>query len=390
MLDTDVFVSGGGLAGLTFALAAAHAGRTVIVADPVPPSQSSDIRSTAILQPARELLQSIDAWEAIGPLATSLDVLRVGDCDGDPPVIRTVRSFASSDLGDAPFGWNIPNIATRLALIKLLEAHPKATILQTAFRRILARDDSARVTLQDGTKVLCKLAVAADGRTSALRDAANIAVDTVRYGQKAVVCAVTHELPHDNVSTELYLAGGAFTLVPMPDVDGKPASAIVWMNDGPSAAKLAGASASEFSTAATERSCHVLGALTLATERSVWPVITQTARSLTSRRVALIAEAAHVMPPIGAQGLNTSLHDVRALVDAFRNAEDVGAPDVLSTFERARKGDIHRRSQAIDLFNRLCKSGAPVAHALRRVGLGLTYDIAPIRTTIMRAGLGAK
>ena len=389
----DIFVSGGGIAGLVAALGFAEIGASVVLADPAPPpedAESGDLRSTAYLQPARDLLQDIGVWQALSRDATPLEVLQVIDCQGAPPAPRTTRAFEASDLAAPAFGWNLPNAPTRLALAKAAAAHPGIEVLfGVGFASLLARDSEARITLDDGTRLAVKLAVAADGRASPLREAAGIEVDTTRYGQKALAFAVSHPEPHGNVSTELYLDGGAFVLVPLPDHEGRPSSAVVWMNDGPEALRLAALPEAAFNVAATQRATGVLGPLEVITPRQVWPVVTQTARRLTARRVALVAEAAHVLPPIGAQGLNTSLMDVRLLLElAAERPETLGTPEHLDRFERARRQEIKARAKVIDLYNRLCRSDAPPVQTLRSLGLKLVHDVTPLRRGVMRAGLG--
>ena len=392
---TDIFISGGGIAGLTAALAFSQLGLSVTLADPAPPprnadAKGSDLRSTAFLQPARELLEDANVWQALAPHATPLEALAVIDCTGNPPEPRTERAFQSSDLGAPAFGWNLPNWLTRKTLTDALATTPGADLrLGTGFRMILTREREAIVTLDDGSQVRTRLAVAADGRGSPLRQALGIAIETARYGQKALAFNVTHDVPHDNVSTELYLSGGAFTLVPLPDYQGRPASAVVWMNDGPEAARLMALDDAEFSEAATIRSCGVFGKLTLASRRNAWPVVTQRATRLTGERTALVAEAAHVLPPIGAQGLNTSLHDIRALLDLARDdPEAIGTRAWLDDFARRRERDIRARARVIDLYNRVCRSDAPPVQALRSLGLSVVHDVAPLRRGVMRAGLG--
>lgn len=392
---TDIFISGGGIAGLSAALALSRLGLKVTLADPEPPApeadaDGSDLRSTAFLQPARDLLDAAGLWQTLSPHATPLETLTVIDCQGDPPVPRTERAFQSTDLGVPAFGWNLPNWLTRKTLTDTLAATPGSDLrLGTGFRAILTREREAIVTLTDGSRLRARLAIAADGRSSPLRQAVGIPAEITRYGQKALAFVVTHDLAHSNVSTELYLSGGAFTLVPLPDHNGRPASAVVWMNDGPEAARLQSLDTSAFSEAATIRSCGVLGQLRLASPRRSWPVVTQRATRLTSERTAIIAEAAHVLPPIGAQGLNTSLHDVQALVDLAReDPTAIGTRDWLDRFATRRARDIRARASVIDLYNRLCRSEAPPVQALRSLGLTLVHDVAPLRRGIMRAGLG--
>ncbi len=391
----DIFISGGGIAGLTAGIAMARAGFRTVLADPTPPPTTrddggSDLRSTAFLQPARELLEDAGLWDRLAGAATPLEALRVIDLTGTPPSILTERTFVASDLDQAAFGWNLPNWLTRKVLTEAARETANLDLrLGIGFAKLLIREREALITLSDGGRLSARLAIAADGRTSPLREAAGIAVDTTRYGQKALAFAVTHPLPHDNVSTELYHEGGAFVLVPLPDHEGTSASAVVWMQDGPEALRLNQLDPDTFSTAASERAAHVLGPLTLVTERRLWPVVTQRAQRLTAERVALIAEAAHVMPPIGAQGLNTSLHDVRALVDRAKETPDaLGTRPFLDAFARDRERDIRARAKVIDLYNRLCRSGAPTAHSLRSAGLKLVHDLPALRRSIMRAGMG--
>lgn len=392
--DTDIFISGGGLAGLSAAAAFAATGARVVLADPAPPVHSaeadgSDLRSTAYLQPARDLFERSGLWSVLAPHATPLDSLRVIDTQGTPPEIRTDRTFNASDLGDQPFGWNVPNWLARKTLVDHLGDRVDLR-LGTGFARILTRDREALVTLTSGDVIRCKLAVAADGRASPLRDAVGIDTRITRYAQKALAFAVTHDLPHGNVSTEVYASGGAFTLVPLPDHGGQPASAVVWMEEGPKALELAKLSPDALAAAATERSAGVLGRLALATPVRLWPIVTQEATALTARRTALIAEAAHVLPPIGAQGLNTSLQDVAALADLVAaDPSGLGSSAMLADYAGSRGRDIHARARAIDIFNRLCRADAPLARSLRSAGLSAVHDIAPLRMSVMKAGLGA-
>jgi 2-octaprenyl-6-methoxyphenol hydroxylase len=390
MERVDIFVSGGGIAGLTAAAVFAARGWSVALADPAPPESADvDTRSTAFLQPARRLFDAAGIWDALAPSSAPLDILRVIDTAGWPPVETARRDFAATDVGEVTFGWNLPNAVTRPALVAALRRQGGVRLhLGAGFRALVMRDREAVVTLSDGTRIGAALVVAADGRASPVRAAVGIDVALTRYGQRALAFAVTHPEPHGNVSTEIYNRGGAFTLVPMPDRDGVPASAVVWMEDAPRAERLAALPPEDLATEATTRSGAVLGSLSLAGPVRDWPVVTQTARRMTEPRVALVAEAAHVLPPIGAQGLNTSLADIAALAEAMSLGDDPGDAAVLATYERTRATDIRQRAAAIDLFNRVCRSGAPAIQAARSAGLRALHDLAPARRAVMRAGLG--
>ncbi len=391
----DILISGGGIAGLVAAAALGHAGYSVVLVDPAPPvtdgaNAAADLRSTAYLRPAQALFAEIGLWDRLTPFAVPLDALRIVDMAGDPPELRGERLFNSDELGDAPFGWNFLNWLVRREILAFLKRQTGIDLrFGTGFRGMLTRTTGALVTLSDGSTIRTRLVVGADGRGSAVRDAAGIAARTTRYGQKSLAFTATHAEPHNNISTEIYQVGGPFTMVPLADIGGSPASAIVWMNAGPRSDALLDMPSADFNNEMTNRSGHLFGPMELASRRGIFPIITQRAERLTAERTALVAEAAHVLPPIGAQGLNTSLNDIAALVEAARaHPGALGDPAMLTAYARARHGDIARRARAIDLFNRITRSGDIGLQTLRLAGLKAVHDFAPLRRGIMRAGMG--
>ena len=401
VLHTDIFISGGGIAGQVAACVLAAKGFDVVMVDPVPPVteadlDGSDLRSTAYLRPARELFETCGLWPVLAPHAKPLEQLQVIDTTGWPPVERERRSFLARDIQghgeDEPFGWNLMNWVVRRELWGYLQDQPRVTALYgTGFKSIVQRTGEVIVALDTGDQVRARLGVAADGKSSPLREAVGIGVSTTRYGQKSLAFTVTHEAPHDNISTEVYNEGGPFTIVPLPDIDGKNASAIVWMNLGPRAVELMEMDVPTFEEVMYHRSTGVLGHMRLEGRRSVWPIVTQTADHLVEGRVAVMAEAAHALPPIGAQGLNTSLNDLIELATlAEVHRADLGSPTMMQAYEKARKSDISQRARVIDLFNRVARSGEAPLQALRLAGLKTVHDVTPLRKGVMRAGLGPR
>ncbi|SEK66758.1 2-octaprenyl-6-methoxyphenol hydroxylase [Roseovarius nanhaiticus] len=395
MDKVDILISGGGIAGLTAAAAFGAAGFSVICVDPAPPvterdTKGADLRSTAFLQPARDLLEKCGLWERLAPNAMPLQTMRIIDAGGGEAAPRLTRDFDADEISDQPFGWNLPNWLLRREMLAHVEAADNVTFrpgIGTA--GLLTRDIEARVRLSDGGHVAARLVIAADGRNSPIREAAGIGVRTTRYGQKALAFAVTHPVPHGNVSTEIHRSGGPFTLVPLPDHDGMPSSAVVWMERGPEAQRLAALNKDAFNEALNARSCHVLGPLTLASQIGVWPIISQIADRYAAQRTALIAEAAHVMPPIGAQGLNTSLADLRALLDlAEKSPDTLGDTAMLDAYHRARHTEVAVRMQGIDLLNRASMMDAQPLRDARAMGLNALHALAPVRRGLMRLGLG--
>lgn len=391
----DILISGGGIAGLAAAAAFGTAGFNVICVDPTPPITSreadgADMRSTAMLQPARTLLEAAGIWDHLAPHAAALQIMRIVDAGGAEPEARIVKDFDASDISDLPFGWNFPNYVLRREMLTRLEALPNVDFRAgTGTTALFTRSQMAKVTLSDGSKVQAKLVIAADGRNSPMRKAAGITVSTKRYGQKALAFAVTHPIPHNNVSTEIHRTGGPFTLVPLPDYNGLPCSAVVWMDDGPKSQTRFDANIPAFEDEMSTRSCHHFGPLTLASKRSIWPIISQTASAMSAQRVALIAEAAHVVPPIGAQGLNMSLRDMAALLElATARPDGLGDVEMLMAYEKARMGDIKLRVRGIDLLNRASQASSPAMRDARAMGLNALYSMGPVRKTLMQMGLG--
>jgi 2-octaprenyl-6-methoxyphenol hydroxylase len=396
-MDCDILISGGGIAGLTAAAAFGSAGFKVICVDPAPPitdgeAAGADMRSTAMLQPARRVLEAAGIWEHLQDHAAPLQIMRIVDAGGTDPEPRVTREFNASEISDQPFGWNFPNWLLRRALMARLADLPTVDFRPgTSTTSLFTRTAQARVGLSDGTRVTTPLVIAADGRNSPMRKAAGIDVVKSGYGQKAIVFAVTHPIPHENVSTEIHRTGGPFTLVPLPDRDGMPCSAVVWMDDAAECTRRMALDAQHFSEEASLRSCHLFGPLTLATPRNIWPIITQHAARLSGERIALIAEAAHVMPPIGAQGLNMSLQDVSTLLElAQQNPDDLGSQKMLDAYHKARFSDIMLRVRGIDLLNRASQASAPIARDARATGLNALYAMAPVRKMLMEMGLGMR
>jgi 2-octaprenyl-6-methoxyphenol hydroxylase len=279
----DVLVSGGGVAGLTAAAAFGGAGFSVLCVDPSAPvtdrqTAGADMRSTAFLMPSVLLLQEIGLWDRLSPFSAALQIMRIVDAGGIAGEARQTRDFDAAELSDTPFGYNLPNWLLRREMLAQLEALPNVTFCAgVSTTSVLTRESEALVGLSDGTSWRTKLVIGADGRNSAVREAVGIPVKTTRYGQKALAFTTTHPIPHDNVSTEVHRSGGPFTMVPLPDYEGKPASAVVWMEQGPEIARLAALPQDAFEAEMSLRACHILGPMTRTSPLTIWPIISQIA-----------------------------------------------------------------------------------------------------------------
>lgn len=396
-LSYDILVAGGGVAGLSCAAAFATAGFSVLCVDPAPPvtsagQEGADLRTTAFFQGSRRFLDEAGIWSRLAPHAAPLQIMRIVDAGGETPTQRVTRDFDAADISDEPFGWNLPNWLLRREMVARLSELPTVDFRPgTGFKSMITRQSEALVALTDGSQFRCRLVIGADGRNSAVRQAVQIGAKTIRYGQKAVVFAVTHDMAHNNVSTEVHRSGGPFTLVPLPDHDGRPCSSVVWMEHGPEVLRLATLPTADFNAAATERSAGIYGPLTLVGQRQAWPIISQIADRMTAERTALVAEAAHVVPPIGAQGLNMSLGDMICLLDLAKAQPDqLGSARMLAQYERRRHPEVALRVRGVDALNRASIAGTPILRDLRARGLEALYALSPLRKGLMELGLGAR
>lgn len=393
--SVDVLISGGGVAGLAAAAAFGSAGYSVIIVDPAPPitdgtAPGADLRTTAFLQPSIPILTDAGLWQRFEPFAMPLQVMRIVDAGGAEPVARITHDFDAADVSGQPFGWNLPNwllrreCVARLADLSTVDFRPGI-----ATNTVFTRDSEAIVTLSDGARISAKLLIGADGRHSRVRKAVGIGVKTTRYGQKALAFAVTHPDPHNNVSTEVHRTGGPFTLVPLPDHQGKPCSAVVWMDKGPEIERLRALPRAEFQAEMNTRSCGLYGWLEQATPLTVWPIITQLADRYTGQRTALMAEAAHVVPPIGAQGLNMSLGDLTALLD-LSTPQTFGTPAMLDAYHRRRWPEAKLRLAGVGALNRASMIENRSLRDARAGTLHALYSLAPVRRGLMQLGIGMR
>lgn len=381
----DVVVVGAGPAGLLAALLAARAGaRTALVA----PRARPDARTTALLDGSVATLRAAGLWDALAAEAAPLKSLRVADA-GRRLFRAPEAIFHASELGLEAFGWNVANARLTAVLAEALGALPNALVVEQAAVASRPGEEAVEIEAADGTIVSARLAVAADGRRSLLREAAGLSLKSRRAPQEALAFSVSHTAEHGFVSTELHFEEGPFTLVPLPG----RRSSVVWAASPERAERLAALSPEALGAAATKASGRLLGAMTVEGRVGRFPIEIGAAPRLAARRTLLVGEAGHVLPPIGAQGLNLGFRDAASVgeivADALREARDPGADAALRAYLRARSADVLTRTAATDLLNRSLLTDFAPFHAARGVGLAAISRIGPLRRFVMREGLNA-
>lgn len=380
-MTAEVAVIGGGPAGLVSAIALRAAGVETLLIAPV---AKADQRTTALLAGSVTALVTLGVWQACVAHAAPLRKIRIVD-----DTRRLVRApeivFDAEEIGLDAFGYNIEN--------RYLLAALEARAAQLAVARIAApalevrpNADAVTIRLRD-SEARARLVIGCDGHRSLCREAAGIASSRRKYPQTALTLNLSHARPHRDVSTEFHTESGPFTLVPLPG----RRSSLVWVGDSTGVGDRAEKNDAELSAEIERRAHSILGAMSVEPGRSVFPLAVETAAPLARERIALVGESAHVLPPIGAQGLNLGLRDAATIAELVADArardDDIGGPELMARYDSARSADVRSCTLAVDLLNRFLLSEFVPIQATRGFSIYALDRIGVMRRALMRQGV---
>ncbi len=390
--EIDVAVIGAGPVGGSLALGLAARGHQVLLVDKadLKPMEhpAFDGRAYAIAAGSQSLLALGGIWDHL-PFAPC-PILDIDVTDGQvgkrPSKLQL--HFDHRAVGDQAFGWIIEARGLRMALNKRLHAAPNLTLRAPAQARVVRSQDAAEIFVGDEL-FRAKLVVAAEGRTSPLREAAGIRVTRLPYQQTALVCAIAHEQPHDQVALEHFLPGGPFAVLPMSGTPEHPhiSAVVLTERDGP-AQKLLAMDDTALARELSVRLCGRLGAIAMVGRRWSYKLAAMYAHKYYAERLVLVGDAAHGVHPIAGQGLNLGLQDAQALVDVLEGAADAGSPAVLARYQAARRPINMAMLLGMDTLDRLFSTNFPPLRLVRDMGLAAVERMPRLKQRFMRTAMG--
>ncbi|MCZ8259721.1 MAG: FAD-dependent monooxygenase [Beijerinckiaceae bacterium] len=382
MSGSDVTIVGGGAAGLGAALGLAQAGLSVHLLG-APTAIRDDGRSAALFQTSLDFLAGLGVGPALQARAAIMRAIRIIDLTGG--LVRApTTTFRAIEIGQEAFGWNIANADILAVLLEAARQMPGLTLSDAQFRGFRNASEGVVVEMADGARHESRLLVGADGQNSKTREAAGISFRTKDYPQTALTCRLRHPKDHEDISTEFHTREGPFTFVP----SGDGISSLVWVMRPDRAETMLALPRERLAEIITRRASSFLGPVEIISAFGAVPMRKRVADRLVTGRVALIGEAAHAFPPIGAQGLNLGLKDVESLVRRLAAAHQAGADlaSALPLYAKDRKLDMEMRASGVDLMNSALIADFLPLDITRALALTALKQIAPLRQLAMRIG----
>jgi len=401
-IDAAVCVVGAGPVGGILACRLAAAGIATVVVDQaaLPPMEhpAFDGRAYAVAAECREVMEAAGVWARLPAPTCPIEQIRVTDGKVGRPASRLFLHFDHREAADAggvpePFGWMVEARHLRVALNACLHDSPHLRVFAPARAVVERGAEGAVVRLADGTEIRCQLVVAAEGRNSPLREQAGILVTRMGYNQTGIVCAVAHEKPHHNTALEHFLPSGPFAQLPMCGTEAaENVSAIVWTERDAEAARMLGLDEAALSRQIQRRLGDHLGAVRVLGRRWSYRLTAMHAHRYFDRRLVLVGDAAHGVHPIAGQGLNLGFRDISALAElligAAARGQDLGAPELLVRYQRARRPDNLLMLAATDALDRLFSTDFPPVRLIRDLGLGAVQRMPRLKRVFMRQAMG--
>jgi len=377
-LTVDICIVGGGLVGLTAALAFAAQGRSVCLLEAVDLDMDDparlDARSLALSHSSMQIYRALGLAQAVDAASSAIRHIHVSSA-GHFGVSR----LAAADLGLASMGQVIEYHLLLKLLLQAVRAHAAINLISPASFVSLQQDESGvELSYQIGDEqdeLSCALLVVADGANSSVREFLEINASLRDFGQSAIIANVQIETDGDGVAYERFTGHGPLAMLPLP----QRRYALVWSNKPERAQALLNLSNDEFTQALYCDFGYRLGYFSALGERSLFPLRLTRSDELVQGRCVFIGNAANTLHPVAGQGLNLALRDIAALYDLMREqdlpGEAFGA--CLAGYPARRKHDQNATVKLSSSLVRLFSNDYPVLNHARAAGLA-ALDVCPL------------
>lgn len=391
--DADIIIVGGGLNGCTAALALAQIGQDVILIDAMPTQILADPefdgRGYALALTSKNMLSVLGLWQDVAENSCPLLDIKVSDGRAGEGAAPWFVHFDHTEIEEGPMGYMLEDRYLRQALLQRISDTPAIQHLdQTKVIDQCIEAGHISVTLENSKTLTAKLLVGCDGRQSQVAERAGIKRTGWNYDQTSLVCAIAHELPHNNTAHQFFMPSGPLAILPL---NGN-VSSIVWTESTKRAAEINAMDDDDYITCLRPCFGNFLGEISLQGGRYSYPLGLTLADHFVDDRLALVGDAAHGVHPLAGQGLNLGLRDIAALAEvlalATRRGEDIGALNVLKRFQQWRRFDTASSALATDTINGLFSNDNPLLRAARDAGLALVNATPSLRRDLIRQAAG--
>ena len=377
-MDYEVIISGGGLNGITLALALNHAGISVAIVDKMPHETISlgnfTGRSYALSSASKKMLSVLNLWQSLTHTAQPMLEIKVTDGSVGIGPSPFMMHFGQNDFSDGPMGFVVEDRHLRQSLIKSLIQSDIKYFSETTILKQTLNDSAATVELDNGKTLTASVLVGADGRTSKTAWAAKINRTGWNYEQSSLVCAIEHEKPHNGIAYQHFLPTGPLAILPLTG----NCSGIVWTEKIRTAKIIHALNKNAYLDALRPRVGEFLGGISLVGTREIYSLSLSMVHHMIDARLALVGDAAHVIHPIAGQGLNAGFKDIAALTEvlceAKRRGQDLGAYSTLDQYQRWRRFDNAMLGVATNGFNNMFSNSNAIPRTIRNLGLAVVNN----------------
>lgn len=421
MQKFDLLIVGGGMVGLTLALAVRQQSElSVAIVDNAPVGGLSDglsetlseepgVRVSAINAASQQMFSNLNIWQdIIDQRAQPYHDMHIWDKAGYGQLDFSLNDVNHSSVGHGPeqLGFIIENKVIRNALWhKAAQDSGIEFFTENKLQQLNPSDNEVFATFEPNSNnsqpmpIVAKLVVGADGANSWVRKQMNVPLTFRDYDHHSIVATVKCQQGHQNTAWQVFLETGPLALLPLYQED---LCSIVWSTSPEEATRLSALSVADFGKEITAASDGKLGKVTLVSELFTHPLTMRFAQEFVKGRMVLVGDAAHTIHPLAGQGVNLGLLDAAALSQTIskqlnQTKNDGGVDNnhwysdkSLQQFARWRKSEAAEMIAAMEAIKQTFTPQQSAIKLLRGLGMSLLNKFAPAKALMINQALGFK